>query len=218
MDFRPAYALSRKLLKPRKANPLCVVIHTTGPGPWRRWKAAGTGEPFDQAVRVYTEIYRYCPHVVISGEDGRVIRVVPDSFAAMHVVSAGHHSYRSNPRAVPAWWKNTFPGLKSPLDLAGGGLWSLRSVNTVSLAIEVSPPKGGAAAPWSDATYSSLASTVSCWANEYSIPVLQEYIITHSEAHPLSRTTKSGKPWDPSPAQFDKARLLATVAPAVVSP
>ena len=220
--YTPSVGVRKALYAPRAAIS-GVVIHTTGGGVLRRWKRQRVRyrehSPFDTAVRIYTRLMSASGHYVV-GQQGQVVQLVPEHLAAWHVGSRKSRLYRKRwIRPKYQWWEDRWSHLDSPLDLANGELWSPYprdadvswrtrwlsrhgSCNANTIGIEVVPPIDGPRLAWSDSCWQVLTQlTVDiCYRNQ--CPVERERIVTHSDVHPISRTTRSGHPWDTCPAQF----------------
>lgn len=208
----------RGLLAERELPPVGAVIHTTGSGPLARFiregKRKGDATPFETAVRIYATIMNDSAAYVV-GQRGECVQVVPESHVARHVGSAGAAVY-ARPRArwmtpAVAWWGERWPELASPHALAGGLLWRDGSCNRSTIGVEVVPPESGARGAWSPECWATLASLVLSICGRYEIPVDREHVVSHSDAHPISRSAK-GAPWDPPPAQFTWDRMREAIA------
>jgi hypothetical protein len=200
----------------RAEPPVAVVIHTTGGGPvkrvrdddfagWRkRWPEYATSA-FLAAKWVYTIASPDSGHYLL-GQAGECIQVVPEDLVARHVGAAESKAYADGRWMRPeyAWWKERWPGLTSPVELAGGKLWRGGSCNGASIGIEVAPNEDDPTGPWSNACWAALVTLVSdvCLRNE--IPCTRTHVVTHSDAHPIARTSK-GVGWDPGPRQWSWA-------------
>lgn len=194
-------------LKLRKRDPLGVILHTTGAGPWKRWEGEPERfpSPFEAALHVYGNVLVYSPHFVVCGETGKAAQLDSVDMRCLHVGSKGSWRYRlsgwDSGRSLE-WWHRRFPDIRSPRELLGGRLWRGGSANELTLGIEVSPPLDGPRAPWTDACWATLR-LLTAWASKtYDFPLSRYHVFTHSDAHPLARTTKSGRPWDPGPSQW----------------
>ncbi len=103
------------------------------------------------------------------------------------------------------WWSDRWPEYTSPFELAYGELWTSegwkRSCNTNTIGIEVIPPKDDPKGPLSDACWNSIVLLTQGIGQRRKIQLARETVITHSDAHPVSRTNKFG-PWDLAPKQF----------------
>ena len=199
----------RGLYKDRVHDVAGVVIHTTGSGPWRRWSAGDRfATPFDAAKFVYTEISDYCGHYLICGETGRTAQMCLESVAAWHVGGRGGYKYRWKnwQRLDPntRWWSRRWPHLRSPRDLMGGKAWAPRP-NQTTIGIEVSPPFKGPREPWKLECWKSITLLCTLLSTRYNIPFEPEYFVSHSDIHPLTRSSAKG-PWDPGRRQFDPLR------------
>ena len=209
-------------LSERTAMAAAVIVHTTGAGITNRYLREGTRKgdetPFDTANRVYQRIMQASAHYVV-GQLGECSQTVPESHIAWHVGSGGTAPYfRSSwvprwQRDRYAWWGARWRGLASPLDLAGSDLYrpmpdaSSRAyrrgaVNPNTIGIEVVPPLADPQSEWSDACWETLTALVIDICARNAIPVQRTHVLTHSDAHPLSRTTRKGAPWDPGPMQW----------------
>ena len=228
--YRPSLGVRKKLFAPR-ATVSGIVVHTTGSGVIRRWKKQGARfnerSPFDTAVRVYTRLMKAGGHYVV-GQNGEVVQLVPEHLAAWHVGSRRAARYKRRwMQPKYNWWAERWDGLNSPLELAGGDLWRPYdkdakvgwrakwlsrhgSCNANTIGIEVVPPTESPRSSWSDACWQTLTVLMEdiCYRN--SIPVERERIVSHSDAHPISRTTRSGQPWDPWESQFSFEKYLVS--------
>lgn len=217
-EYRAGLGVKHHDVKAR-GKPLAIVIHDTSAGPavrvnpsldragkfteWRqRWPTRRT--PFEAAAWVYELASPYSGHYLV-GAEGECIQLVPEQLAAQHVGGAGSNLYRlpafAWAKKEHAWWRTRWPGLSSPRALAGGRLWAGGSCNANTIGIEVSPDRDNPEGPWSDAAWDKLAALVEDIAHRHGIPIEREFIVTHSDAHPRSRTVRS-QASDPSPAQW----------------
>lgn len=180
---------------------MAIVVHTTGYGPIRRWAAAPDRYPgpYDAALHIYRKIMRAGPHFVI-GQCGECVQTAPEDLAAWHIGSRGARAYRKAPRTP--WWAESWPEYETPRDLAGGRLWEGWSANTMTLGIEVVPPRDNVRGPWSLACMDALDSLIWSLSDDWKIPRARGHVITHADAHPHDRTRR-GRPWDPSPVAWD---------------
>lgn len=205
-----ARGFSKDAYRPRKEPVAGIVIHTTGSGPWRRWKGGGAGfeTPFDASIYVYTKLTDYSGHLLVCGETGKVAQLAPFDVCASHVGSEGGYKYKwpAWPRLNrdTKWWRERWPELRSPKELMGGRAWA-PSPNAVTVGIEVSPPLAGPREPWSDACWESLSWLSVHLSKLFDIPMSGYYFVGHSDIHPMSRSSSKG-PWDPGAAQFDPTR------------
>ena len=210
-----ALAVRQGRLRPRTAPPRGIIIHTTGAGPWSRYNANKTRfeAPYDAAKYIYERISPYSGHYLVSGDNGSAARLVDTNVRAWHVGAKGRWRYKfrgtgwSKDKGF-GWWFTRFPGCNGPRDLLDGLLWSPRSANDLTIGIEVAPPSSGPRDEWSDATWRTLRLLVGNLARRYGIPLDRYHVFTHSDAHPLARTTKSGSPWDPGPRQWTIGRAV----------
>lgn len=226
--YLPSLGVRKKLFAPR-ATVSAVVIHTTGSGVTRRWKRQGArfkeNTPFDTAVRIYTRLMKAGGHYVV-GQDGQVVQLVPEHLAAWHVGGRKARLYRGRwMRDKYKWWADRWRGYDSPLQLANGDIWkkypedasvSWRarwlsrhgSCNANTIGIEVVPPSHSSRSAWSDACWTSVISLTQdiCYRN--ALPLERQRIVSHSDVHPIARTTNKGLPWDPSPSQFSYETFL----------
>ena len=74
--------------------------------------------------------------------------------------------------------------------------------------------------PWSSACWRSLAELVVDIAGRREIPLEREHVPTHSDVHPLARTSASGRAWDTVAEQwswgrFEQERALLISKPKV---
>jgi hypothetical protein len=218
-SFRAGLGFRRGLLDERITPAVGVIIHTTGAGIINRFVREGArkgdASPFATAVRVYTKIMNDSGHYVV-GQGGECVQVVPESHVARHVGSASAAVY-ARPRARwtsadVAWWTKRWPGLESPHALAGGLLWGGGSCNRNTYGIEVVPPDHpNTRGAWSLACWRTLARLVLDIAARRDIACDREHVVTHSDAHPLSRSAK-GAPWDPAPEAWSWERMRDAIA------
>lgn len=241
----PGLAFKRNVLLPRVGPAVAVVTHTTGGGINARYKREGArkgdASPFETALRVYGTMMEPSPHYVV-GQCGSIGQVVPEELCAWHVGGARSAPYHRaawvpwRARKRFAWWQERWPGLDGPRDLAGGQLWApyvigpslsqrLRhplswgkgSVNAWSYALEVVPPLDDPGGPWSPECWRSVAALHLDIGRRREVPLERDCRITHSDAHPLSRTTPRGEPWDTVPEQWSWERCEAEVARAAAA-
>lgn len=204
-------SLGSRLNKYTQRNAVhAIVIHTTGSGPITRWKnernkpGKAQDTPFLTAVhRTYHAIMKAGPHYVV-GQRGECIQVCREGLAAWHVGADQASAYQRSDwlEGLYEWWAERWPELDSPRDLAGGHLWDHGSCNSNTVGIEVVPPSADVRERWSDACRATLEQLVREIAARHSIPLTRDYVVTHSDAHPISRTDKHGVPWDPGPLQW----------------
>jgi hypothetical protein len=214
--------------------PAAIVVHTTGAGPIRRanedrfeaWRAKHDipkGDSLRCAVVTYSHVMDASGHYVI-GPDGTIVQVVPESHAAWHVGGSGSRPYFNAPETCLQaeryrWWRERWPGLKTPRELAGGNLWRepytvpglvhriksgfpIGTCNENTLAVEMVGP-----GPWSAEAWHALASLCIDISQRRGLALKRGTVISHSDAHPLSRTTPAGKAWDPAPFAWSWERL-----------
>lgn len=195
-------ALRQNRLRPRNGPIRGIVIHTTGSGPDRRSAASPERfpTPYEAAMHIYTKITPYCGHFLLDGETGHVTSLVPPETVAWHVSSKGGRSYRWRYWKKPLWWENRWPHLKSPRQFMGGYAWK-PSVNRATIGIEIVGPPGRPRGPWSDAAWARLFALTHNLSHFYGFPMNRTTVVTHSDIHPLSRTSR-GAPWDPGFAQW----------------
>lgn len=205
-----ALGLRQGKFRQRKKPIAGVVIHTTGYGPWRRWRHSPGrfASPWEAALHIYTEILPYSGHFCVCGETGLVAELVPLDVAAHHVTSAGGYKYRwknwSRLDKDSEWWRTRWTGLRSPRELMDSRAWSPKP-NEVTIGVEVAPPKAGPTYPWSDRTWITLSALCKKLSKLYDIPRDPQHFVGHSDIHPLSRSARNA-PWDPGSRQFDPIR------------
>ena len=216
--FVAALGYRRGLCAARPGPPVAVVVHTTGGGVVARYLREGARKgdatPFDTGVRIYTTIMEDSAHYVV-GQAGECVQVVPESLAARHVGGSGSVVY-ARPQSQwmtsgLGWWGDRWPDLATPYELAGGQLWRGGSCNRSTVGVEVVPPLSGARGAWSPECWAALAALVSDVCARHGIPADREHIVTHSDAHPASRSAK-GAPWDPGPGSWSWDRMAAALA------
>jgi len=216
--FVAGLGFRRGLCDERPMPPAATVFHTTGSGPISRFiregKRKGDDSPFETAVRIYATIMQDSAHYVV-GQLGQCVQVVPEALSARHVGGSGNAVYaRPRARWMTAglrWWGERWPELESPHALAGGLLWRDGSCNRSSIGVEVVPPLAGARGPWSPECWATLARLTLDIADRHGIPVDREHVVTHSDAHPASRSAR-GAPWDPGPAAWSWERMRSAIA------
>lgn len=223
-SYVPSLGMRNKAYKKRPRPASAIVVHTTGSGPalrvvhkrFKAWRAKWpqfAETPFQAAKWTYMYAMRSGPHYLV-GQGGEVVQHAREDMAAWHVGSRGGRWYRlpggtwhnKNTR----WWRERFPSLSSPTQLARGRLWKGWSCNDNSVGIEVAPPVDDPRGPWSADAWRALACLVEDIATRHSIPITKHTVISHSEAHPRSRSAKN-RPWDPRPEVWDFNRLKALV-------
>jgi N-acetyl-anhydromuramyl-L-alanine amidase AmpD len=195
-------------LRPRSRES-AVIVHVTGAGPlrrltepgfatWRRRHLTEGATVTDSAVAVYRSVMPHSGHYVV-GPDGRCVQTVPEELAAQHVGAAGHQQYhRALWAAAYDWWTARWPGLQSPLALAGARLWEGGTCNGGSIGVELAWPYDLARTPPTDAQWSTLRRLIRSVCDRRAIPCDVTHVLGHSDAHPASRTAR-GQPWDPPP-------------------
>ena len=113
IEQRTPLAIKQGRLRARRRRVRGIILHTTGSGPWVRWKG-GTGDsPYEAAQYIYESISPYCAHYLVDGESGAVTQFVPHRTVAWHVGSSGSALYRKQHLNIHrySWWKSRFPGL-----------------------------------------------------------------------------------------------------------
>lgn len=203
VEQRVALAEKQGRLPKRTKDALGLIVHTTGAGPFTRYEKDPERfpSPFDAALHVYENVMPYCGHFLICGETGRIAQLVPLNKVAWHVGSKGAWKYR-NPAWSKnkgfGWWHTRFPDVKGPRGLLDGALWRRGSANALTYGVEIAPSLVGARAPWTDACWTTLHRLI-CHLD---VKPDRYHVFTHSDAHPLRRSNKSGTPWDPGPSQW----------------
>jgi hypothetical protein len=208
---------------------------------WRAKYDVPYGDALQCAVLLYTRIMTASGHYVV-GQDGKIVQVVPESHCAWHVGGKGSRVYFNDPEHCLdakryVWWRARWLGLMNPRDLGGGHLWDpphneigvldrlragmpIGSVNANSVGIEVVPDAKNPTAPWSAEAWDAVARLVLDVCARNAIPVKKDRVISHSDAHPISRTTPEGRPWDPSASlwSWDRfERAIAGMRPVVLA-
>ena len=188
---------------------------------WRR-RNGDPRDTYESAIRIYQSVTTAGPHYVVGQEAGQIAQLCPEDLCAWHVGGKGGSAY-ARPRAKwltseARWWELHWPHLQSPRQLADGQMWTPYgakvgarvawtqwraggSVNANSIGIEVACPPDDPRAPWSDAAWSSLVEVIHDIAIRHAIPTTRDRIVSHSDTHPLARST-GGWPWDPSTRQW----------------
>jgi len=205
---KAAYGFRSGAWRPRKAEAVANVWHTTGAGIIRRYnlKPDKYGSTFGAALWVFRNM-KAGPHIVIGQHAGEVAQVAPLDVVAWHVGRRKSRPYfrgDGQPHSKRyAWWHSRWnsSGIFSPTDLAGGLLWRGQQCNPNTYGIEIVPPADDPRGPWSP----------ECWENirhvqrELLIPLDPFHQLGHSDAHPIARTAR-GDGWDPSPDAWDPWR------------
>lgn len=223
-----------------------IVFHTTGVGSWNRWKRDNPSTqlqepdyplrdmswrgwlrrkgkepfPFDTCLRIYGSLMVEGPHFVVCGETGRIAQGAALNVAAWHVGRQGRKQYLGGPGEVPAFWRDAWPQLDTPLDLLGGNEWT--EANLLTVGVEIAPPSSGPRAPLTDECWQSLAWLVEMLStgvwSELPNLVLDEYhLVTHWDLHPLSRMKKDGTPTDLPTTQWSRQLLREKILDPVLS-
>lgn len=199
-----------------------VIVHHTGVGILGRFardkQRFGWHDPVQAATHVYTRIMSSSGHYVI-GHHGELIQYVPESWTAWH---AGYGNKRK--RSLRASWFDRWKysrkdAADKPLWLCNERFawWDLRwykrrgicspthwfpelDVNRHTIGIELLSTPGKA--PFHPEQLAALRKLIDRLRLIYQIPVDEDHILTHSDACPLARTTKSGIPYDPPPDKW----------------
>ena len=194
--------------KPRRREPVAVVWHTTGAGILRKYRRLrrrlGWASPFECALHQFTRNQKAGPHFVV-GQRGEVEQIAPLDVVAWHVGRRkgwqygvpGAGRWWGDPRFQ--WWRDRWDPLVSPTQLAGGKLWRAGRCNENTIGVEVVPPTEDPTGPWSREAWEAIADL----ARSLPVKIDPYHQISHSDAHPIARTTRSGAPWDPSPRAWD---------------
>jgi N-acetyl-anhydromuramyl-L-alanine amidase AmpD len=186
-----------------------IVVHTTGAGPVSRFQKEDQRarhswhSTMDAAVWIYQTIMEFSGHYILDGETGEIVQCVPEAVVAEHVGHANYRAYKAGHWVThdTGWWHTRWPGKASPLDLAGGKLWTGGTCNGNTIGIEVVPRAIAVRGPWSPAAWTALVALVRDIGARHGIPVDREHVVTHSDASPLSRSVNDA-PWDPGPHQW----------------
>jgi hypothetical protein len=193
-----------------RASVRAIVVHTTGSGPVTRWRRErdqpdkAEPSPFRTAVfRIYRSIMPAAPHYVI-GPNGECIQMCRENLSAWHVGREHASAYDRIDwlTGLYEWWADKWQGLDSPRDLAGGRLWDHGSCNDNSIGIEIVPPTDDTQGTWSPACRTTLEQLIRDVAGRWNVKLDRFHVVSHSDAHPIARTTHQGVPWDPGPAQW----------------
>lgn len=219
----PSLGHLRSLYEPRLSDVEAIIIHTTGSGPRERFNASERAgvhrwkSPFHTALWIYGTLLKYGPHYVVGQEPRQIAQLCPEAFCAWHVGALGGHVYDKPGwgNAKTAWWPQRWPSFESPRDLADGRLWlpyakkpriltALRtwrngSVNANTIGVEVEPGEGR---EWTSDGWANVASVVCDIAARNKLPLARVRILTHSDAHPIKRSTPRGEPWDTAYTQW----------------
>lgn len=207
-----------------------IVIHHTGVGVLGRFQREkdrrGWKQPIESAIHIYTRIMCSSGHYVVD-YDGSIIQCVPDDYCAWQAGYGGerrrkrlidwYRKLRFNrrvPNGTPRWfswrrgryrwWADKWHvpyGLDSPVDW-----FPTLDVNRETIGIELLSVPGRDPFPGSQIHGGKggigLTGLVQVLANSYGIPIDRMHILTHSDAVPTARTTKSGQPYDPPPSKL----------------
>jgi hypothetical protein len=223
----------RNMLREVHYAPAAIVVHTTGAGPiqrandadWESWRLKldiPKGDALMCAVASYANMDASGHYVI--GPDGTIVQVVPESHAAWHVGGAGSRPYFAERVTKLSgeryrWWRERWPGLTSPRQLAGGNLWRpafttpsivhrirsgfpIGTCNENTIGIEVVGP-----GPWSAEAWHALAALCVDIERRRGLVLRRDTVISHSDAHPLSRTSATGRPWDPMASTWSWERV-----------
>jgi hypothetical protein len=201
--------------KPRKEAARVLIIHTTGGGIIRRYKASPGRwkNPFETALWVYGNVMTAGPHYVV-GQEGQAEVICPLTHAAHHV-GVDHKTPGKSPQLYQKpWWQDQKetrygwwfeePGrdflADSPITLPGEpwGRGKRLSCNMKCDGLEIVPPDY-------DPTMKDFLSEEVLDAVAY-IALNYDYVYSHSEVHPLARTNHAGKAWDTPQPIIDQVR------------
>ncbi len=187
-----------------------IMIHTTGDGPPSKALKEGIS-PTEAALAIYDKMHPVGPHYLI-GPDGDLHTLRPTTEKALHCgVSSTErrdfltgHWQNKLPKNLVTWWKERFPGVKSP-----SHLYPSRTANEDYIGIELIPcgtwPRGrGSWTPvfgrpflsggrFTGAQYMRLAYLVLDIAAEKGILLDKTgRLVGHEDVNPLTR-----EGWDP---------------------
>ena len=211
-------AFRRGKLDPIDRPVMAYVFHQAGRGVLRRYerekKRFGYSGPTDCLIRIYREIMDPCGHYVV-GPD-KVVQMVPENFEAWHAgISRSNRSSYLNgawKRGILAsrrfeWWVKRWPFKDGPQDL---NCKLFPNYNT--LGIELVPvPKGEKFPPQ---TLHNCVRLIKDLTKRWCLPYEKDFFLTHSDVHPLKRTTLKGVPWDPYPYFFDQLQVIMNMLKA----
>lgn len=206
--------------EPRTNAVVAPVFHRPGPGPakLRAKYPAEFRNDVEAAAHIYATKMIDCPHYVFGQEPGQILQVCPEAWCARGVgvklwpINAGQYAKPLDSWLTKdtQWWKERWPTLTSPFELAGGKLWlpyshrpsgltrvlaRKHSCNANTIHIE------GPNEVWERGAWANAVVLVADICQRHVIPITREHILTHSDCHPLARS-KYGQPWDPSPRLF----------------
>lgn len=221
-DFFPSYGYRSDSYAPRN-DYAAVVVHTTGCGPVVKWKKNKDkfASPFEAALDAWNKM-PVGTHYAI-GQGGECTQLCPERLAAWHVGSSRGRSYNYkswNRSGKYDWWFERWKGFESPKQLADERLWQPYakgidvpwkarwrshyhgSVNANTVGIEIVPPSSNPRGPWSERAWLSLVRLVQDICRRRNIPIDRLHVLSHSDCNPRSRTTNSGRPWDPGTTQW----------------
>lgn len=228
--FEPSYGTATGKFAPRNSYS-AIVVHTTGWGPVSKHLSNPQKfpTPLDAAVHIYKNM-PYSAHYVID-QEGTIIQMCPEALASWHV--GGSKAWRYQNAWLTSrytWWRERWPELQSPVELAEGKLWTpypkealagplkyfrrlywasrRGSVNANTIGIEVIPSNSGPRSSWSSQAWKALVGLCQDIHHRRGIPLTKHHLLSHSDACPISRTTRNGDPWDPWESQWSWPRFV----------
>jgi N-acetyl-anhydromuramyl-L-alanine amidase AmpD len=204
-NYLPSLAIKQNSLRLRTHNPCAIIIHQTSLGPYNRHirNKLLHPTPLDAANHIYSNIMSESGHFTVCGVTGNWVQNVPINYVAHHCANRGSapkwpniNNIHYHPKTSLGynWWYQTFPTLTNPNDLAQKGLWLNNNANANTIGIEI-VPHINPQIPFSNSCWQSVKYIIEYCYLKYDMERFRENIITHSEANPLTRTSK-GKPWD----------------------
>ena len=171
----------------RKSPPTCYVLHNTG------------SDKTKEAIDYYrTNKHGITPHFAVA-PDGEIYHLVDISRIAYHVAVSDEQrsAYAGDwAKSPPAWWRERWPTVRSPLDLATG-----LAPNGTSIGVELI----GHGGKHTEAQYVTLVRLLLDLRRDGGPLISRETLLSHSDVNPLARSNSRG-PTDPGPA-FDWARV-----------
>lgn len=210
-------ALTARKLPPRSGPPRAIVVHTTG------------DTDLDKILRWYRSAEGLQPHYVIA-VDGTIYRIAGEDLIAWHakIDAAEARLYQRGYTEWSCWtwplsasapvhvghefsgyrtWRDSWPGLQSPLELVTG-----EHPNSVSVGIELQQPVKPGPGIFAGAQYEALAALLVDVGDRNRIPLDRQHVLGHSDCSPMRRSTAAGG-WDPG-VGFDYNRLWDLVRTA----
>lgn len=200
--YDPAYVVRREMLKGRPRDPSALIVHST-PIPDKRLlqyrrKEDHEGTLFDAALWVFrTGRIKACYHYLLGPNVGEIAQTCPLDLAAWHVGSKNHWRYNKWWRAKGRyeWWGKTWVASNPKQQFPN--LWRGNSVNSNTIGIGF-VTRAGDTGPLTDGHIENFFHVRADILESYEV---SDYV-RHCDVHPVSRTGRSGKPYDLSDRQW----------------